>query len=271
MRSANFGKRLDYAGSAESIEQEPGVTSDAVGTENLQPISIWDAASIIGAKNLLLVPPGDEARSFGERVFELSPNWNFEHVGAVAMGVLGCPVTSNQFSFSTSAENTQGNTPRNLLLFEGDNPNWPYSSLTEIDHTCQTLLSAFKHELSHQTFDRLMKRLTVLFDKEEWDKGKELPNIESFLKLITFLASYRNFSCPSIFLTQRGFFEASWRKDVDKLVTLEFQPSALVRWLVFAPARTYSQLKEAAAGETDFDSVMSRISIFGAENWMTDA
>ena len=133
------------------------------------------------------------------------------------------------------------------------------------------LFGSFVGKLPSDTYETIHHRLTSLLNPENWEISDTLPNAISFTKLLQFLSDFEHLREPRIALARNGNFVLSWRAAQDQLVTLEFLPSDVVRWLVFAPPPAGSTVKQRATGQSSRTTILDHISPYGVLNWLKRA
>ena len=131
-----------------------------------------------------------------------------------------------------------------------------------------SILDAFRDRIPQQTAKLIRNRIEVLLDSAEWEMEDELPNPESFRRMLSFLASNKNLRSPSIFLNRYGLFTASWRPESRKLTSIVFQSDDMVNWLVFSPREDDDQDIVENAGRAPLETVLREIKKTGATRWM---
>lgn len=122
--------------------------------------------------------------------------------------------------------------------------------LAAANQALRTILAAHRDRLDPDMIDRIYARLSVLLDANEREEGDELPNLESFRRMILFLSENRSLRRPSIFVNRFGLFNASWRPEKRKLASLVFQPRNDVTWLIFLPREDDSEDTKEVAGRS---------------------
>ena len=129
-------------------------------------------------------------------------------------------------------------------------------------------LESFDNHLPQDTCQKIDQRLSILLDPDEWEEDNHLPEIRSFVLMIKFLSEHPEFRPPSMFLTQHGFFDASWRRSANELVALEFHPDQKIGWLIFNPDPHDPEDSEEAAGRAAGETVIRRLQEQGALRWV---
>ena len=151
---------------------------------------------------------------------------------------------------------------------------WPFdlvdqtTALQYHEFELRALLARARDKLITDVDDRIDRRLSVLLDPDDWEEGDAFPDFNSFERLLRFLADHFELRPPSVFLSRRGYFDASWRTSRDKLASMEFHPNGTVSWMVFAPSPINTDNMEEAAGDTQVELVLRRIEDYGALEWM---
>ena len=144
----------------------------------------------------------------------------------------------------------------------------PEAALRDAEARLRRLLAGARPHLVADLYERIERRLAVVLDADDWEEGDELPDLRSFGRLLQFLGEHPDLRPPSIFLSRRGYFDASWRAAPDKLASIEFHPDGRVSWLVFAPSPTKQEQTEEASGETRVELVLRRVEDYGVNEWM---
>ncbi len=114
----------------------------------------------------------------------------------------------------------------------------------------------------------IARRIDALTDPDNWDSEDQLPNAESFRRLLVFLADHHELRKPSIFLNRYGLFTASWRPDRRHLASLVFHADNNVNWLVFTPRSDDEIDVVEAAGRAPIEIVAEEVGKHGALVWM---
>lgn len=141
-------------------------------------------------------------------------------------------------------------------------------ALQDATEDLYNVLVVYWPSLSSDVRERIAERIETLTDPTDWDAEDELPNAESFRRLLVFLASHHEFRNPSIFLNRYGHFTASWRPERRQLASLVFHADNNVNWLVFTPRPDNDDDVIEAAGRSPIELVLGEVRKHGAFEWM---
>ena len=147
-------------------------------------------------------------------------------------------------------------------------PDSPRRRTRSVDQEYMLYLMAAGAHLPPAIYASFRDRLRTILDADELKNEGITPRQESFFDLIEFFSKQKSLRAPTLGITRRGNFVASWRAARDKLVTSQFLGEKRINWLIFAPGTDDSSMMETAAGETSFQNIMRRVRSFKADQWM---
>jgi len=119
---------------------------------------------------------------------------------------------------------------------------------------------------------RLAARLRDLLEIAREEQPEQAPPAaESLETFLGFLARHRGLRYPDVVLTPEGNARATWRRDRNQRLALEFLDDGDLRFVIFAPDPRHPYKTVRAAGAATIDSVLELAAPYGALDWLHEA